>query len=447
MVAPREAKATVRFIDEYCQAYRNIFPEVRSFEAFKNIHAGMVSEIKRKSLRGIAKELGLSNYQGLHHFVTKSPWSAQELRKRRLEIILRVVKGRKIIVIIDDTGEKKRGNKTEYTKRQRIGNLGKIENGIVSVTAYGVVDNMTFPLMFEVYKPKEKLKEGDQFKTKPEIASEMLQELWSMGLEIELVLADSLYGESESSFISSLEELNLDYVLAVRSNHGGFISISQEAEYSEWKECERTFSNGRKEKRYIREITSRVGKRGEKRKYWHITTDREKLPPNTTCYIMTRNEDRLAQEIGDLYGLRNWVEYGLKQSKNELGWADFQFVRYEDIQKWWELVCSTYTMVSLTSQQLEVADNEFVNSQKKKATNILSEHPQWNHETGWKNQLNNLRLIMEPWCCLNKLKLWLLVFPIRGLFEAMDKLIEFMNIFPGVVPTTANLWEHHFSSA
>jgi SRSO17 transposase len=30
------------------------------------------------------------------------------------------------------------------------------------------------------------------------------------------------------------------------------------------------------------------------------------------------------KEVGNLYGIRNWVEYGLKQSKNELGWADFE---------------------------------------------------------------------------------------------------------------------------
>jgi SRSO17 transposase len=42
-------------------------------------------------------------------------------------------------------------------KRQYIGNLGKIENGIVAVTAYGLVEGMTFPLIFEVYKPKEKV--------------------------------------------------------------------------------------------------------------------------------------------------------------------------------------------------------------------------------------------------------------------------------------------------
>jgi len=41
-------------------------------------------------------------------------------------------------------------------KRQYIGNLGKIENGIVAVTAYGLINNITVPLLFEVY-PKNDL--------------------------------------------------------------------------------------------------------------------------------------------------------------------------------------------------------------------------------------------------------------------------------------------------
>ena len=45
---------------------------------------------------------------------------------------------------------------TDQSKRQYIGNLGKIENGIIAVTAYVVIDGITFLLIFEVYKPKER---------------------------------------------------------------------------------------------------------------------------------------------------------------------------------------------------------------------------------------------------------------------------------------------------
>jgi SRSO17 transposase len=65
---------------------------------------------------------------------------------------------------------------------------------------------------------------------------------------------------------------------------------------------------------------------------------------------MSKYPDITPREVGNFYGLRTWVEYGLKQSKNELGWADYRFTRYQDIERWWEIVCSAYLMVSLHSE-------------------------------------------------------------------------------------------------
>jgi SRSO17 transposase len=68
MTIPREPRPTIGFIDEYCQLFQDLFAEVRSYEAFKLLHLGMVSEIKRKSLPAIAQAVGLTNPQGLQHF-------------------------------------------------------------------------------------------------------------------------------------------------------------------------------------------------------------------------------------------------------------------------------------------------------------------------------------------------------------------------------------------
>ncbi len=40
------------------------------------------------------------------------------------------------------------------------------------------------------------MKSGDEYKSKPQIAIEIIQELKEWGFKIKLVLADSLYGES-----------------------------------------------------------------------------------------------------------------------------------------------------------------------------------------------------------------------------------------------------------
>jgi SRSO17 transposase len=117
MSATRAAKPTLRFIDEYCQNFSQLFPEVRSFESFKLLHLGMISDLKRKSLPAIAKVVGLDNSQSLHHFLTESPWSAQQLSQKCLELTLKVINGRKIILLIDETGDCKKGNTTDYVKR------------------------------------------------------------------------------------------------------------------------------------------------------------------------------------------------------------------------------------------------------------------------------------------------------------------------------------------
>lgn len=163
MDEPRAARPTINFIDEYCAYYRNLFSDVRSFEAFKHLHVGMISSTKRKTLPAIAQLVGLPNEQSLHHFLTQSPWPAQQLRNQRLSLTLQGLKGRKIFVIIDETGDKKKGRSTDYVSRQYLGKLGKIDNGIVAVTAWGLIDKMTFPLMFGIYKPKQRLQAGDVY--------------------------------------------------------------------------------------------------------------------------------------------------------------------------------------------------------------------------------------------------------------------------------------------
>jgi SRSO17 transposase len=91
----------------------------------------MISPIKRKTLPEIAKVTGLDQEQSLHHFLTKSPWSASELKKQRLSLILQELKGRRIFLIIDETGDNEVAEKEPlYVNRQYLGKLGKIDNGM-----------------------------------------------------------------------------------------------------------------------------------------------------------------------------------------------------------------------------------------------------------------------------------------------------------------------------
>ena len=425
----RDAQPTVSIIDRYCEEYNDIFPEVRSYECFKYLHLGIVSPIKRKSLPEIAKVVGIKSYQSLHHFLANSPWSVKELKERRLSLTVEALKGEKIIVVIDETGDRKKGRQTDYVARQYLGSVGKIDNGIVSVNAYGIYKNMTFPLSFKVFKPKGTLKPEDNYQAKIQLASTIIEELIEFGFNIELVLADSLYGEA-SSFISTLNKNKLPWVVAIRKNHGVWMPAKEKVRANKWCQFERIFSNQKSETRYIREII--YGHRNQIT-YWELTSDTETMPKNSTSFVMTNlqgNRNKLKKKLGNIYGLRTWIEYGFRQCKQELGWTDYRFTNFNEINRWWELIFSAYLMISLNSEVFESLNYcDTPKSEVSKTKIECAAHPEWNYQMGWKNVLNNVRLLIQPTFLFWLILPWLEIFPNSDLLRGFNSLISTINQF------------------
>jgi SRSO17 transposase len=93
----------------------------------------------------IAKLNGLKDGQSLHHFLRDSPWDVVQVRAIRLHLIRQQIGLQPISLCIDETGDVKKGQTTDYVAKQYIGNLGKTEDGMVSVNAYAVAENITYP--------------------------------------------------------------------------------------------------------------------------------------------------------------------------------------------------------------------------------------------------------------------------------------------------------------
>lgn len=148
MVEPRLPQSTVRFADNYCRAYQHLFRNVRSFEAFTSLHLGLIAPLPRKSLPAIAKAVGLPNDQVLHHFLTHSPWQVEAVRYQRLSLIVEQIRGQPIVLILDDTGDRKKGKTTDNVDRQYMAMWAKWIMA-VSVNAYGVLGDLTFSWLFK----------------------------------------------------------------------------------------------------------------------------------------------------------------------------------------------------------------------------------------------------------------------------------------------------------
>jgi SRSO17 transposase len=444
MTRTRPAAPTVAFIDQYCAQYRSLFSNVRHFEQFTALHLGLLAETRHKSLPRLGKTVH-ADPQALHHFLANAEWSITELRAKRLALLRQAIGDTPVILCLDETGDRKKGHTTDYVAHQYIGNLHTLANGVVSVNAYGLLGATTFPFLFRVFKPKERLKPGDVYKTKPQLAIEIVEELVALGFQFSVVLADSLYGESPE-FIGALHRLKLEYVVAIRSNHAVWLPPGQRVRQTRFRPFERVFTDGSREQRFLRETI--YGKRQAVR-YYQVTTDPATLPPETTWELMTNQPGKIEATVGNTFGLRTWVEYGFKHSKDDLGWADYRVTDYASIERWWELVMSAYTLVSLqtadiaalghvaTPPPLPIAAETSAPDAAGGAA-ALEAHPAWDQGSGWKHHLNNLRLLLQPYVCSCLLLPWLHLVPlphVQAVQTGLAALGSLVNTFRLILPT------------
>ncbi len=443
MTKPRDSAHTVAFVDDYCAHYRTVFPNVRQFEQFTHLELGLVAETKRKSLPRLAQTTR-ADPQALHHFLAQADWSVEALRAARLELTRQALRERPFILCIDETGDRKKGHTTDYVAHQYIGNVHTLANGVVSVNAYGVLDTVTFPLAFRIYKPQRRLKPGDVYKSKPQLAIELIQELAAHGFHFSVVLADSLYGES-GEFVSALHRLGLRYVVAIRSNHGVWMFPGQRFRRTRWRPFARMFTDGSSEQRFIRELV--FGQRRPTR-YFEITTDPVHLPRDTTWEVMTNLPGKIERSVGNTFGLRTWIEYGFKQAKDELGWADYRLTDASSITRWWELVLCAYLLVSLqapvfASPAAAAATPDEVAADASEGPQVAAPvapspppvpHPAWTEDASWKHRLTNLRLLLQPFVCACLLLPWLRLYPLPHLTAGLADLCALMNTYHPLFP-------------
>jgi SRSO17 transposase len=313
--------------------------------------------------------------QRLQFFLSESTWSIEAIQQQRLQILLSDPATRPHeagVLIIDETGDRKAGTKTAHVARQYLGSVGKVDNGIVAVTSLWADERLYYPLHVQPYEPAPRLPKGKKdpaFRTKPQIGMALVDAALALGVSFRAVVADCGYGESEA-FDGALWEAGVPYVVGLKPNKGRWAPqeephTPQEAaqelcwkgadDPQDWTPVERRYRDGHTEIWWAAELT--LGGYGPDKSARLVvaTTDPATLPEKSTWYLATNlpkpgtarcQEWSIAPaelaEVVRLYGLRNWVEQSYKQSKQELGWADFQVRQDRAIRRHWELVCCAF---------------------------------------------------------------------------------------------------------
>lgn len=169
-------------------------------------------------------------HQSLLHFVAQAPWSDQAVLTKVRQTALPGIEAHGPIEawIIDDTGFPKKGRHSVGVARQYCGQPGKRDNCQAVVSLSVANHHGSLPVAHRLYLPEPWINDMDRrtkagipldtvFKTKPEIALDLIRATQAAGIPCGTVLADAGYG-NDSKFRDGLTALGLPYVVGIQTN-------------------------------------------------------------------------------------------------------------------------------------------------------------------------------------------------------------------------------------
>ena len=190
---------------------------------------GLLADLPRKNCWTIAEHAGDRTPDGMQHLLARAVWDEDGVRDDVRDWVVAHLGDPGATLVIDETGDLKKGTATVGVKRQYTGTAGRVENAQVAVylvyasdTGHAIVDR-------ELYLPRSWTDDPQRcraagvpdevgFATKPELATAMLCRALDARVPASWVTGDEVYGAS-SRLRGELETRQIGYVLAVARHH------------------------------------------------------------------------------------------------------------------------------------------------------------------------------------------------------------------------------------
>ncbi|MGK7925438.1 MAG: IS701 family transposase [Spirulina sp.] len=351
--------------ERWCKRFDDCFKTKAQKQGFRHYVGGLLGESERKNLTQMSDNAVGVVYNRLHHFLTESPWEAHQINQRRLELMnqcsqTRISRG--FALILDDSGHRKSGIFSDGVGRQYIGEIGKIENGLVAVTTHLYDGKKSVPLDVELYQPASSLPEGKknpEFKKKWEIALALIDRSRERGEHPSIILTDAGYGNN-SSFIKQLEQRKLKYLVAVAKNRKVGLKSEKNSDMNaemRLDEIAKKFSKDdfsavtlhldKPKTVWVATFNAQVTRLGGERRFAIVLNANSFEQATEVDYLMTNVnvEMATAQWIVETYGQRNWVEVFYRDAKSWLGWREAQVRDKKKLLRHFILVFCAYTFI------------------------------------------------------------------------------------------------------
>ncbi len=193
---------------------------------------GMLSGLDRKNCWTIAEHRGEATPDGLQHLLARARWDADAVRDDLRDYVVGAFGDAGAVLVVDETGDLKKGVRSVGVQRQYTGTAGRIENAQVAVfltyattRGHALIDRALYLPRSWTEDPRRCTAAGVpgevEFATKPALATTMITRAVRAGV----------YG-ADPTLRRTARQLGLGYVLQVAANrrvptHAGMVRVDE----------------------------------------------------------------------------------------------------------------------------------------------------------------------------------------------------------------------------
>jgi SRSO17 transposase len=188
---------------------------------------GLLAPLERKNGWHLAEAAGDASPDGVQDFLARMQWDADAVRDDLRAYVVEHLGDPDAVLVLDETGFLKKGDKSAGVKRQYSGTAGRIENCQIGVFlastsrhGHALIDRALYLPETWAFDAARRTQAGVpeevRFTTKPKLGQEMLKRAFEAGVPCAWVVGDSLYGADHQTR-RLVEAHGRGYVLAVTS--------------------------------------------------------------------------------------------------------------------------------------------------------------------------------------------------------------------------------------
>lgn len=340
VVRPEDVHEWGQRLDELARRIGARFPRSETRDRVRAYLIGLLGPVQRKNAWQVAEQIGDADPYGVQYLMGRADWDPDAVRDDLRAYAIEHLGDAEAVLILDETGFLKKGDKSAGVARQYTGTAGRIENAQVGVfLAYASRHGTAF-VDRALYLPEEwagdpkrceaaGVPEGTAFATKVRLAKRMLERAFAAGVPAAWVTGDEVYGAWELR--RWLEDEKRPYVLAVRANQYVWAGTRQSTAAALAEALP---------KRSWRAIAVAAGSKGPRRYAWAWLEINHDLGPRwrrrllvrkgldergeLAYYIAAAPSRTTLTRLAQVAGSRWAVEGAFESAKQEAGLADYE---------------------------------------------------------------------------------------------------------------------------